>query len=478
MAEPGAPGTGSSAGGALGTWRELFDHTHRAPMIVMAGGVGLFATNTYVTTSLLPSAVREIGGESLYAWTMTVFVVAAVISSMLVSRALARLGGRLAYLTGFGVFALGTFAAATAPNMPVMLVARGVQGAAAGLLAGLGFAVLRLVLPEQLWQRAVALMSAMWGVGNLLGPVIGGFFAQIGQWRGAFVLLGVVALGLAILTLRALPAQARADDPGDGIGWLALALLAATALLVSIASIVSSPFAIGGLVVLAVICGVGFIAQEREADARVLPASTYRGVSPLRWIYASIAVLALAGTIEMFIPLFGQRLGGLSPLVAGFLGAAISWGWTVGSLLSSNLTGERQTRIARVAGPLIVSVGLLGYGLLQWPDPGVALRVGWFATLFVAGLGIGMAMCHWLTAGMKVPAAPEEVAKQSAGMNTSQLIATAFGSALAGLLVALGGPGILGSARVLSYGYAVIGLLAVVIALREFTVARRFHLAP
>lgn len=108
--------------GRVGTWRELFGPEYRAPVVVLAGGIGLFATNTYVTASLLPSAVAEIGGEELYAWTMTVFVVAAVITSMLVARSLAGLGGRTSYLLGFGVFAAGTLVAALAPTMAVMLI--------------------------------------------------------------------------------------------------------------------------------------------------------------------------------------------------------------------------------------------------------------------------------------------------------------------------------------------------------------------
>lgn len=70
-------------------------------MIVLAGGVALYAINVYLTTSLLPNAVADIGGEELYSWTMTVFLVASVISSMLVSRVLSRFGARWSYAVGF-----------------------------------------------------------------------------------------------------------------------------------------------------------------------------------------------------------------------------------------------------------------------------------------------------------------------------------------------------------------------------------------
>lgn len=444
----------------------------------MAGGVGLFATNTYVTTSLLPSAVDEIGGAELYAWTMTVFVVAAVVASMLVSRAIDSLGGRQSYLLGFGVFAFGTAVAAAAPTMPVMLVGRGIQGLAAGLLAGLGFAVVRLVLPESLWQRAIALMSAMWGVGNLLGPIIGGLFAQLHLWRGAFVLLAVIAIALAALAARAMPARGTQGDrasAGEPVPWLALGLLAASALLVSIASIESDRARVVIFLAAAVVAAAAFVLRERVASVRVLPAAVYRGRSPLRWIYAAVGVLTLAVTIETFIPLFGQRLGGLSPLAAGFLGAAISWGWTIGSISSSSVESDRGKRIVRVVGPLLVAAGFLGYGVLQGESASTSAIVGWFAALGVSGVGVGMAMAHWLTSGLKqgAGAAPREAAQISAGMNTMQLIGTAFGSALAGLLVALGGPGLVGSARTLSFCYALIGIAAVFIALREFAVSSR-----
>ncbi len=465
-----------TAAPSTGGWAELFHRDHRAPMIVMAGGVALFATNTYVTVSLLPSAIVEIGGEDLYAWTMTLFVVAAVFASMLVSRALQVLGGRRAYLAGFGVFAAGTAIAAAAPTMPVMLVGRAVQGLAAGLLAGLGFAVIRLVLPERLWQRAVALISAMWGVGNLLGPIIGGLFAQLNFWRGAFILLAVIAVGLGGLTLRALPARAAAGESGDRVPWLALVLLAVSALLVSVASIETERTRVLVFLVAAGAAAVAFVLRERAASVRVLPEAVYRGRSPLRWIYAAIGVLTLAVSIETFIPLFGQRLGGMSPLAAGFLGAAISWGWTFGSIASSSVESARGKRAVRVLGPLLVSAGFVVYGLLQGDDASTVMVVGWFAALGVSGLGIGMAMAHWLTAGLRQgTGAQAGVAAQiSAGMNTMQLIGTAFGSALAGLLVALGGPTLLGSARTLSFGYALIGLVGAAVALREFAVSRRY----
>ncbi len=60
--------------------------------------MALYAINVYLTSSLLPTAIDDIGGRRYYAWTSTVFLIASVLSSMIVSRTLAARGPRGAYL--------------------------------------------------------------------------------------------------------------------------------------------------------------------------------------------------------------------------------------------------------------------------------------------------------------------------------------------------------------------------------------------
>ena len=51
-----------------GSWRELLGPKHLGASTVLAGGVALYATNEFLTISLLPSAVADIGGQRFYAW--------------------------------------------------------------------------------------------------------------------------------------------------------------------------------------------------------------------------------------------------------------------------------------------------------------------------------------------------------------------------------------------------------------------------
>lgn len=164
-------------------WSALLSRDNIVYIVTLGGGVMLYALDIYIAATVLPSAVGEIGGLDYYAWSTTLFVVAAILGSALSGWLLQTTGPRGAYGVAAFVFAVGTFVCAVAPTMPVMLMGRTLQGFGGGALYALSYVVIRLVLPEALWTRAIGLMSAIWGVATLVGPAVGGTFAEVGAWR-------------------------------------------------------------------------------------------------------------------------------------------------------------------------------------------------------------------------------------------------------------------------------------------------------
>ncbi|MFB9925377.1 MFS transporter [Amycolatopsis halotolerans] len=424
----------------MGSWRELGAHFSTA--VVLAGGVLVGAVTIYVAASLLPTAVADIGGERLYAWNMTAFLVAQVVATMFVGRALARLGNATAYYLGFGVFAAGSVVCAVSPAMPVLLAGRGVQGLGAGLLTGLGFAVIHSALPQQLWARGSALISAMFGVGNLVGPALGGLFAQFGSWRVAFVVLAVAAVVIAALVPRALPRSERSGETAPVPAFALVAVVGAVGA-VSVAGILTNVVAMAAFIVLGFGFVLAFLLVEKRAAIRVLPAATYEPGSSLRWIYLTIMCLAAGVSVESFLPLFGQHLGGLPPAAAGFFSAALSFGWSVSQIVSSS---ARRVRLLCLAGPTLLALAFVVLALLQEN----ASVLAWLVVLLVGGAGIGIAMPHLSVAAM---ASGQQAA---AAIATVLTMATAFGASIAGLLVNLGAPSMVTSARYLLIGFAVV----------------------
>ncbi|MDK8307378.1 MFS transporter [Corynebacterium imitans] len=440
-------------------WRALFSKPHLSAVIVMASGVGLYAMNLYFTAALMPTVVSEIGGEQYYAWASTGYLITAVIATMFVSRMLTTQGAARAYVTAYLLFAAGTLISAASPTMELFVTGRAVQGFGAGLLTGLGYAVIRSVLPQTLWTRGTGVVSAMFGIGTLVGPALGGVFAELDAWRPAFGVLAALAIALTFVTLRALPRHKPAKSPQARVPIPSIIALALTSATLSLSSTLSSnwvPVMIGAGLLLLIV----FLAVDARDVNGVLPRLTDTRGNQLKWVYLTVAALCAGVMTENFIPLFGQQLANLSPLLAGLLGAVLSLGWVVAQLFSANATGNVARAFTRT-GPVLLTFGLVAYGLLQVTDASALTVVLWVVVLLIAGVGIGLAFPHLSVAAMSSSDDEVEGAKAAAAVSTTQLIAFTLTSAIAGNLLVLGGASDLTAARWLILGIAVITLVGI-----------------
>ncbi|MDV3129770.1 MFS transporter [Mycobacterium sp. 21AC1] len=451
----------------VGSWRELSHHRRIA--VILAGGVLVGAINIYLTASLLPTAVADIGGEPLYAWNTTVYLCGQVIATMLVGQLLSRRSAVSCYLIGFGVFAFGSVVCAASPSMAVLLMGRGTQGLAAGLLIGLGFGLIHSALPHHLWVRGSALVSAMFGLGNLVGPAVGGLFAQFGSWRSAYGTLAVAALMMAMLVPRAFRSNHRDKPPPTGIPVRSLVLIIGAVGLLSIAGVARGVLAMIGCITVALFLAAALPWAERRAHTPILPASTYRAGSAVPWVYLTILFLASGVAVETFVPLFGQRLAALPPVTAGFLAAVLSLGWSATQVASSS-AGSRQTvRRLQVAGPMMLTAAFAVLIPLQVSPAPLMMVIAWVIALLIGGAGIGLAMPHLSVAAMTGDDDPAEGNRAGAAIAIVLTMSTAFGSALAGLLVNLAGTDLLSAARYLLSGFTAVAALGVLTAVRALS---------
>jgi hypothetical protein len=240
-------------------------------------------------------------------------------------------------------------------------------------------------------------------------------------------------------------------------------------LAVSVASLPHNTAATAGLLVVgAALVGV-FLVVDRRMTTAVLPASVF-GFGPLKWVYLTLGLLVAATKVDLYVPLFGQRLAHLGPMVAGLLGAALSIGWTISGLGSGSLNKARKIAAVVMASPLVMAIGLALAGATHIQGAPVGVIILCAMALLAVGIGIGAAYPHLSAWAMGDVDDPAEGSAAATAINSVQLIFGAFGAGLAGVVVNISDGGGVSAARC---AFTVFALLALTACATAFRAGRR-----
>jgi len=430
----------------------------------------LHALFMFITSTMLPSVVAEIGGVSYYAWTATFFAVGSIVGAVTTLPVVAKLTPRRAYLFGVLLFVIGGSTCATASNMAMFIAGRALQGLAGGLMSGMAFAMVPVVFPDTLRPGAVALISSVWGPAALTGPLFGGTLAGGGLWRAAFWTAAPIGLFLAILAYSVLPTRSLLSDRGDGFSkalGMRLMLVAMAALALSVSSVPGrlsvSGIGVGG----ALACLCIAIRLDGQDTHRIFLRGGFDIATPIGSITYTMILLVLGVGTTSFIP-YVFRVGfGASPLVGGYVAALSSLAWTLGSIATAGVGGAARRRLIALA-PLLCVVGLLGVaqGLSTSDLPLTAVCWAMF------GGGVGISWPHLALSLIECSPTSEREAA-GAFVTLLQIGGAALGAAFAGMVanmtglpMAISRTDVAGAAFGLFTTFAVTPLLAVFFANR------------
>src|SRR5262245_10501390 len=186
-------------------WRALMNPEWLPPLAVLAGGILLHSMNVLLLATVLPTIVGDLGGAALMHWPTTAFLASSIVAATCTGLLTASLGARTTFCIGTFVFGLGSLVCAVAPTMIWVIAGRFVAGFGGGLLGAVSYVVVRDAFPERTWPRVIALLSGMWSVAIVVGPLAGGVFALWGAWRGVVVAVMALAALLGLAAFRTLP---------------------------------------------------------------------------------------------------------------------------------------------------------------------------------------------------------------------------------------------------------------------------------
>jgi MFS family permease len=403
----------------------LFDAAHRLPTVGLVLLVTLVAFEAMAVGTAMPSAVAALHGLAWYAWPFTGFLVAQVVGMVVGGDLGDRRGPRAALLGGVLVFAAGLLLAGAAPDMPLFVAGRLVQGLGGGSIAVSLYVVAGQAYVPELRPRLFGAISAAWVVPALVGPVVSGTVTASVGWRWVFLgLLPLILAGLLLVlpAVRGLAAPAVPAHPEPARRWWAL--LAGL-------GIGALQYAGQRLDVLAVPVAAAGLAALALGLRPLLPRGTVRAARGLPAVVAARGLLAgafFAG--DALVPLTLTQVHRFSPAAAGIPLTAGALGWAVASQLQGRRPDVSRVRLLR-AGFLLLAGGLAGTALTVLPGGGWIPYASWA----VAGLGMGLGMPS--VGVLLLEQSPEHRrGADSAALQIADVTGSALCIGLAGVLVA------------------------------------------
>ncbi|MFI5909269.1 MFS transporter [Dactylosporangium sp. NPDC051541] len=349
-------------------------------------------------------------------------------------------GRRNAFIAGLAVFTLASAAAGLATGALWLIVARLVQGAAAGVVNPQVSGLIQQLFSPAERGRPFGLLGATIGISTAVGPLLGGLLIQVfgaaEGWRWIFYInlpIGIVAILLGAKWIPGRPPQERERESLDPVGVVLLGIGVVALLLPLVQEQQWKGSAKWLLVVAAVAVLAGFVAWERRfarSGTSVIDLSLFKVRS--YGLGALVGLFYFGGFTSIFFTFTLLLQSGLhySALEAGLAATPFALGSAVAAAVGGRIV-NRYGRPLVVAGLLLVGLGLGGTELALHLVPGLGAGFATALPLLIAGIGSGLVISPNQTLTLaEVPV--RRAGSAGAVLQTGQRIGTAVGIAAAG----------------------------------------------
>jgi EmrB/QacA subfamily drug resistance transporter len=456
----------------------------RALVVTMMGGFMVLLDVTIVTVAV-PSIQRGLDASAAgVQWVVSGYPLMFGLALVAGGRFGDVFGRRRMYFVALTGFVLTSALAGAAPTLTLLVLARLLQGLAAGLLTPQNGGLIQDLFQGAERGRAFGLLGAIIGLSTAVGPVVGGLiidgFGEPHGWRWVFFVnapIGALALVLAArLVPPSRPRAGRSDI--DPVGVLLLGLCVLCVLFPFVQSESGGLRRLWWLFLVAVPLGLAFLRWERRrvaADRGPLVDVRLFTETPGYSAGAVIAAVYFAGFsgIWLVFALFLQTGLGMSPLESGLLVTPFALGSAAGSAIAGRLV-ERFGRWVTIAGLATEAIGLAVVALLVQLVPTDRMAVAIVLPLLVAGFGGGAVISPNMT--LTLSSVPVGMAGVASGViQTGQRMGAAVGTAVLAAVfhaAAAGSRWAAGLSLAMVCAVAMI-VLALGLAIRELHAARQ-----
>ena len=353
-------------------------------------GVFLAALDQTVVGTALPRIITDLGGNDLYTWAFTAYLLTSTISGPLYGKLSDLFGRRPIFLFGIGIFMVGSLLAGLSQEMWHLIGARGIQGLGAGALFPIALAVIGDLFSPSERGRYQGLFGAVFGLSVLIGPAIGGLLTDTVGWPFVFFFNLPIGAVVFYVVWRNLPSyHLGGDKPVIDYVGAALFTAALVPILIGLTNKQSADWTdpiVGGLILVGLMIGIVFLVAEARAQEPIVPLELFRirsfSISVAAFFLASFGFLAAV----VFLPRWFQVVNGSSATESGYQILPLLGGL----IISATAAGQLVARTGRYKALIFAALVTMAAGLFLLTDlrADTPIPLVWL-WMFITGIGVG-----------------------------------------------------------------------------------------
>jgi EmrB/QacA subfamily drug resistance transporter len=398
--------------------------------------------------------------ERLLSWVFTIYILFFMIGTPLMAKLSDIRGRKSIYILDIILFALGSLITITAFSFEMLLIGRAIQGLGAGGIFPVANAFIGDIFPPEKRGGALGIISSVWGISSVLGPVLGGLLLQFG-WQSLFIINLPIAAVVLIGSYYILP-KGNSDD-NITLDWYGLGVLSVLVIslayginqidvnkfLSSVTSLAVWPYLLLCLILIPALWKV-----ERMADNPLIQIDLFKG-REVKLVNSIMVGTGLVQASNIFIPAFVVVGLAFSTSNASFMLLPIVLTMAIGAPIVGRLLDKFGSRNIMVVGSATMIVGLFLLGMFPFS----------FYLILFAGFLIGVGMSTAIGSPpryiMLVESSPKDRASGQALINIITSLGQLIGGALIGALIGSYAGKIMG----FQLTFIIIGFVAIIMTI-------------
>lgn len=430
-------------------------------LLLLFVGVFMGSLDIGIVGPAFPAIQQYFGvDERILSWVFTIYILFFMIGTPLMAKLSDIYGRKAVYILDILLFGVGSVITITSFSFEMLLIGRAVQGLGAGGIFPVANAFIGDIFPQDKRGSALGLLSSVWGLSGVLGPILGGLILGYG-WQWLFIINIPIAVSVMIGSLFVLPKTEKDNTIlFDWHGVVVLSILVASLayginqidtnnFTASILSIYVWPFLILSIVLLPVLWRV-----EKSSPDPLIQVDLFAS-KEIKLVTIIMVGTGLIQSSTVFIPAFAFMALSLSITNASFMLIPIVLTMAVGAPIIGNLLDKFGSRNIMFIGTFTMIIGL--FIVSMFPK---SLYLFIFAGVLI-GVGLSTTIGSPPRYIMLLESPPKERASGQALLN----IITSAGQLMGGALIGA----VIGSyaGKLIGYqsAYMLIGFVAIVMTI-------------